>query len=385
MKDGIGYPKFYIYDSTGVTIQSIPANIGTAGVISLSKNVTATNLDPERLAIFHEDLPYTHGSLEEFLGYRYRANITITKGSYHSTLLQYAADQGNPSYANDIYKMQCVQAYADAGYKIKFTPHNDLEDLWGTIFPVWVNIRPTGRGRLQTLRSDVHGYEIIGSALLSTAEAFYAFSFTHLNGIANTNQCINFDGSNDVGECTQFNCGTTHTIEIWMDQASPSATEYVLFSPQGTENNVSITATNITYVAQNSSTSKAHGGISAGTKTQFIITRNGTTVTYYKNGVSLGSSTLSADNDYYVRYVGASGASNYLSAKLAHVRIAQSVYSATQIALQYNSGYGNHPLNISHYAVWEMNGTGGTSTTETDQSGNSRTLTLTGTPTRTTW
>jgi hypothetical protein len=197
---------------------------------------------------------------------------------------------------------------------------------------------------------------------------------------------MTFDGSDDVGECTQFNCGKTHTIEFWMDQATPSGSEFVMFSPQGTENSVYFTSTIIGYTAQNSGVSKAHGGMSSGTKVHWLITRTATAVVFYKTGVSLGSATLGADNDYYARFVGAAGAASYLSGKLAHLRIYNWVLNSTQIARQYNSGLGNDYLANGLYAIWEFDDTGGTSTPEDNQESTAdRDLVLTGTPARGAW
>jgi hypothetical protein len=197
---------------------------------------------------------------------------------------------------------------------------------------------------------------------------------------------MTFDGTDDVGECTEFSCGTVHTIEFWMDQASPSGTEFVTYSPTGTENSVYFTATVIGYVAGNSGQTKAHGGMSSGTKAHWMITRNGTAVEFLKNNVSLGTATLGANNTFYIRYVGAAGAASYLSAKLAHLRVYNWVLNSTQLARQYNSGAGNDALANGQYAVWEFDDTGGTSTPEDNQESTAnRDLVLTGTPARGAW
>ena len=376
MIHGYSYPKFYIYDSTGVTLQK---------TISLSPLVLADKPIIDEIKLKNTS-PITRTKLQEALGYYYRQTLTAGIGDYNSTLLQYQADQANSSRRNDIFKLQQVLTYCNAGYVVKYTPHADLEDLWGfSPFTVFVTLEDLGY--TGTNKTDSITVTVEATALTSSAFLWYEFSFIELNGVTNSTQCINFDGSNDVGQCTEFNAGKTHTIEFWMDQASPSSTEFVIYSSNGAvEHSVYFSSTSMGYVAGGTGQTVSHGGMSAGTKNHWLITRSGTAVVFYKNGVSLGSATLGANNDWYVRYVGAAGAASYLSAKLGHVRIYQSVLTSTQIALQYNAGYGNWPADVSAYAIWEMDGSGGTSTTEDNQETTaSRDLTLTGSPSRTTW
>ena len=200
--------------------------------------------------------------------------------------------------------------------------------------------------------------------------------------------CLSFDSAlSEHGTATQFSCAKTHTIEFWMDQATPASTEYVCYGSTGGTSSISFDGTNIYYLAGGYQAVVAHGGMSSGTKTHWLIRRVGTSVDFFKNKIQLSTTrTLGGDSDFYIYSFGAfNAASNFLSAKIAKFRVYSSALSDAQNERQYNSGYGNSPLDTAAYVIWEMDGTGGTGTTETDQSGNGKTLTLVNSPIRMSW
>jgi hypothetical protein len=198
---------------------------------------------------------------------------------------------------------------------------------------------------------------------------------------------MTFDGTDDKGTCTQFSCGTDHTIEFWMDQATPSSAEYVLSGTTGGLSELSYDGTNMYYGASADQVSVAHGGMSSGTKTHWAVTRTGATVKFYKNNVQIGATkTLSSGASiFYVLTVG-NFSTAWLSGKLAHLRIYNWVLNSTQMARQYNSGLGNDYLANGLYAVWEFDDTGGVSTTEDNQETTAaRDLTIAGGAARAAW
>lgn len=398
MTFGIGAPKFYIYDSTRTTLQSIPANLGSSGCITLSKRVTANDLEPQWNGIVHEDLPITHGSLEEFFGYRYRGNITVSQEDYCDTLLQYTADQAT-DYVNDIYKLRAIQAYADQGYEIKFTPHADMEDIWNCPYPIWVRTRIVTTGKIISSRSNRFVMQITGADLVETLFPFTAFSFTHLDGIANTNQCISWNGTDEHATiATPFSIGTTHSIEFLTSSDLPA--DGVIHAVCGTNHGGGLLSYfgfvgtgdliyyNIQNGANNFAKSASCGSMVAGTKHHWVIARNETSIDFYKDGsLLIATQTLGANSAFTATVVGAGSASiNFFAGKFAYLRCYQSAITAAQVKQQYNRGYGNYPLDIPAYFIYEMNGTGGTSTTEDNQEGTaSKDLTLVNTPTRGAW
>lgn len=166
MIHGIGYPKFYIYDSTGVTLQTIPANLGSSGCISLTKNVVLNEFEPDRLDIVNES-PITRRQIREFLGFRYKCSIRVAKGDYMNGIVNYNSDQNSSQKINDVFKCLAIENYANNGHMIKFTPHNDIEDL-DTEFPIWVDCKIVSLNKLGRIYSDSLVMEIKGIDLMRT-------------------------------------------------------------------------------------------------------------------------------------------------------------------------------------------------------------------------
>ena len=185
----------------------------------------------------------------------------------------------------------------------------------------------------------------------------------------NDDDCLSFDG-NDYGSFTTKNIGTTHTIEFWLDASNK---DFLICSRTGGTGGVEFDSTDKIYYSGNSTSqaSKSITALSPGTKHHFAITRNdSTTITFYQNGASLGTSTISSNTALSLSAIGyrAHGASLYYVGKLGLFRIYKSALTAEQIKRQYNGGYGNSPLDIDSYLTYEFDGTGGTGSTETDQS-----------------
>ncbi len=224
------------------------------------------------------------------------------------------------------------------------------------------------------------------------AKANYAASRAPDRAPFNLTKAMTFNGTDHAGACAQFSCSTIHTIEFWMDQATPSGGEYVCYGSTGGTSNVSFDGTNIYYGASADQVAVAHGGMSAGTKAHWLITRTAGTVKFYKNGAQIGSTQtlVSSSVVFYVKDVGAfNSASAWLSGKLAHLRIYNWVLNSTQIARQYNSGLGNDYLANGLYAAWEFDesGTNSLTTNEDNQETTAnRDLTIAGTsPVRAAW
>ncbi len=389
---GTGAPKFYIYDSTGVTLQK---------TITMSTNIMADKPIIDELRRVNVS-PYTKTKLLDFDGYYFRQTLTAGIGDYYSTLQQYQADQANSSRRNDIFKLQQVLTYCNSGYVVKYTPHADLEDLWG-FSPMQVFVSLEDLGYTGTNKTDSITVTVEGNALRSSAFLWYEFSFTELNGVTNANQCIDFNGTDEhctVG--TPYSISTTHTIEFWTDSDMPAdgtldvflgtAHTGALFSYLAFTGTGDYITYNVQDGASNYSVQVAAGTVTSGTKHHWIVIRSGASVSFYKDGVQLSTTqTLAgagATSAFTVTYVASlSAGSHFFAGKMAHLRIAQTAYDSTQRALQYNAGYGNYPIgNVDYYAIYEMDGTGGVSTTEDNQETTAtRDLTLVNTPTRTTW
>jgi hypothetical protein len=199
-----------------------------------------------------------------------------------------------------------------------------------------------------------------------------------------------FNGSDHTGSCTSFSCGTTHTIEFWIDMGASSSWE--VFGTSTTADYVNFsTTTNLRYRAggadANHSVNFTITALVAGTKNHILITRSGTEVKLYVNGTQTGGTqTLTTSSNFTVDTL------NRLSTGagyLAHLRVYNWILNSTQIARQYNSGLGNDYLANGLYAVWEFDESGASSTAaneDNQESTENRDFTIAGTsPVRTLW
>lgn len=395
MIHGVGNPKFYIYDSTGVTLQTIPTNLGSSGCIQLSKNVVVNEFEPDRYDVVNES-PITRTELREFLGYKYKASISVAMGDYFPSvpfrsstgvdqrLLQYVADQATTN-VNDIYKLRAIEAYANSGYKIKFTPHSDTEDLWGSQFPIWVDLKITKSAKVNRIYSDSMVMEIHGTELISTPYPFTAYSITTSSGVANANQCLELNGTDESGTFTATNCGKTYSVEMWIKS---SDTNGVILNNGAGGGSLQVDSTKIYAAADGSTQAEATVSVLDGVSHHIVITRNNSvTINFYVDGAFIESSVIDTNADWTPATFGMrTGGTIYYAGKIRALRCYTTKITADQVKRQYNNGYGNWPLDIAANFIWEFDGTGGTGTTsETDQSGNGKTLTLANAPTRTTW
>lgn len=264
-----------------------------------------------------------------------------------------------------------------------------------TATPFWFFLHPTSEPTVGFLYfwdqdSYLRQFELAGYRNFAVkAKANYSAKRTPDRYQFAFSKAMTFNGTDHKGTCTQFSCGTTHTIEFWIDQATPSGDEWVLYGSTGGDSGITIGATNIVYQAKGVSGQVAHGGLSSGSKTHFLINRSGTGLTFYKNNVSLGTATMGSSQDFMISHVGVRSTIEWLSAKLAHVRIYNWVLNSTQRARQYNSGLGNNYLLNGLYAAWEFDesGAGSLTTNEDNQEGTAaRDLTIAGTsPVRAAW
>lgn len=374
MIHGYSNPKFYIYDSTGVTLQK---------TISLSSNILADKPIIDEVKISNTS-PYTRTKLQEALGYYYRQTLTAGIGDYNSTLLQYQADQANDNKRNDIFKLQQVLTYCNAGYVIKYTPHADLEDLWG-FSPLTVFVTLEDLGYTGTNKTDSISVTVEGTTLTSSAFLWYEFSFTELNGITNSNQCLSLNGTTQYGTCTQFDIGTTHSIEFWSKGVTYATVAPIISGTTGGESDLWIDGTIIGMKAQGSASITVNHGATLANLNHWIINRTEASVDFYLNNVKIGATKTITNNSFKVLNFGVYS-TVYAGGKYRAARSYTTALNSTQRAIQYNSGNGNWPLDITANFIWEFDGTGGTSTTEDNQEGTAtKDLTLTGTPSRTTW
>jgi hypothetical protein len=152
---------------------------------------------------------------------------------------------------------------------------------------------------------------------------------------------------------------------------------------------IQINTTNVYHSADGSTQATKATTLLDGAAHHVVIVRNGTvSVDFWVDGVFLGSNSIDTNADWTPAslFYRPSSGTLYYEGKIRAFRIYQRELTNVEIVRQYNSGYGNWPLDTAAFLIYEFDGTGGTGTsTETDQSGNGKTLTLQNTPTRGAW
>ncbi len=160
------------------------------------------------------------------------------------------------------------------------------------------------------------------------------------------NGAMDFNGTSDkIDLGSAWNIGTVHTISFWMDYedagngepiGGSSASKYATFV-SGPESGATIS-----YGPDGGSgiyvTSDAMGPFASGVWNFITIVRNGTSVTFYKNGAQAGSAkTLGSNTALSLRYFGTeAGTSLFFQGKLSDVRIYNRVLTAEEIKLLYD-------------------------------------------------
>ncbi len=203
------------------------------------------------------------------------------------------------------------------------------------------------------------------------------------------NKAYNFDGSAtqiDLGSA--WDIGTVHTISFWMDYEDAGDGEPIGGASTGNQYAAYVSgpgaaATISYYPGDVYVTSDAMGPFASGVWNLITIVRNGTSVTFYKNGVQAGSTkTLGANTAMNLRFFGKEGTTStyYFQGKLSDIRIYNRVLSATEVRKLYDAYDPKVSINglakglIGH---WELTQKWSNGTTIHDLTPNNRTGTAT--------
>lgn len=151
----------------------------------------------------------------------------------------------------------------------------------------------------------------------------HAFSMDGSNGFVPLSSLISIAGNFSISGW--FKHSTISGSDVLLGESSP---KYVLV----------VDATTI-YLTLSSFSSITHGGISTGNWVHYLITRSGSTVTWYVNGTSLGTRTNSSTFRFSAIGAYASGANSF-HGLCDDVRVADVSFDATDAAYLYNSGSG---------------------------------------------
>ena len=182
-----------------------------------------------------------------------------------------------------------------------------------------------------------------------------------------------------------WNLGTVHTISFWTKDL-PVVTNTNFFSQQvynGVDNyngRLEWDLMNLRYYLSGTSNSVSWPRGSTTGWVNWVIIRNGTTITLYKNGISQGARTLTTNDGFtpaaFLCYFGNGINPNFNSA-LEEFVIYTTPKDQTWVTNQYNSGLGLYNTDTTNaFAIYHINQ--GSGTTLIDSSPNNRNLTITG-------
>jgi len=139
------------------------------------------------------------------------------------------------------------------------------------------------------------------------------------------------DGTNDYIDFPVTSCGTVNTVSCWIKSADANDailvggdSGYALYFDSSAPGGI------LYYSAGGDFVGVVHGGFSSWT--HFAVVRSGTTVRFYKNGVLLQATTLSANNGLNLRYIGREGGGFYFAGLIDDVLIYTTDLDATNIA-----------------------------------------------------
>ena len=158
-------------------------------------------------------------------------------------------------------------------------------------------------------------------------------------------QALKFDGVDDKVSFTSTNYGTTHSVSYWINYkdtgdgvvigggngvyatyiSDPTTSGLMYYSVEG---------------AQSSLVSVAHGGLKSGQWNYLTVVRDGTSVSFYKNGFQIGTTqTLPFNNALFLSTFGSYSINTYFTTMvLDDVRIYNRALSAAEVQQLYNMG-----------------------------------------------
>ena len=374
---GRGYPVVYVFDSTNTTfVEAFSLKFCTAQRIALGEDVLSVQS------------PYTKTRTVSFLGYQPTWQITVIDGDYGSNVAEFYEEISAGTLTSDVYKIARIQEYYNSGNKIRLQPHSDRHDQ---IYLVDCKILDLDNAPGGRINSGMASIEMSANTLYTNLLDSYDFAFGKgLDLEASSSQYCTV---------TSFDIGTTWSIEAWLTVerllsagispvlvSKATANDYIQFYNNVSQNRIALVIDASTTYWNLSS------NLVVDTKYHVVITRTGATVRLYINGADEGaadSGSVGAATNFEIDTLfNHSAGATLWDGVVAHVRLYKKVLSASDVTTLYNGGSGAFPrVNFYDdlYAMYEFDESGGTSTTETDQSMNAHTATIVNGATRTTW
>ncbi len=153
--------------------------------------------------------------------------------------------------------------------------------------------------------------------------------------IGKIGQALSFDGSDDyISLGSSVNLGTTHSISLWV-KSDATAGNRSFLRGAAAGNFLRYTTSQYQY-RENGSTATKAGTLTTSIWKHVVVIREEMTVTFYEDGVSLGTSSLTTNNNQSVDYLNAP--ENFFDGSLDDVRIYNRALSSDEVKALYQMG-----------------------------------------------
>lgn len=189
---GVGYPKFYVYNSTG----TLTYTFEFPNFVMTRDNQTPAN----RVELPDLINPFTKKIKKRFLGYRFVEIMRIGSKHYDGTIDQWLTYQSSDRTQSELFKLiKLLELQDDPDNTIIYTPHNDTESL--LTFTQWeVNVIVTKwyydsiSGRMDSADIKIEGKDIVNTFKLPLPAISYIYDgiTPHSYYDESTSQYVNY-------------------------------------------------------------------------------------------------------------------------------------------------------------------------------------------------
>ena len=167
------------------------------------------------------------------------------------------------------------------------------------------------------------------------------YSGSLVNGVSYNSSfggVLNFNGGNQYTSLTYvqpaYGTGTSFAWNLWIIPDAASGTTPIIGNRGGAE----LIFTKLTFQAFEYYPTSLSYNMTSGVWQNICVVKNGTTLTYYQNGISVASTTSSTTKASAAFYIGGDPvAGEYSTSTISNVQVYNRALSATEILQNYNA------------------------------------------------
>jgi len=332
------YARAYATNSAGTSYGAVSASFTTSAcaqtvVTNAASGITSTG------ATLNGAITNTGGADATQSGFAYSTSANLTTGVSTSTL---GAQSGTASFNSSLATLTANTTYYFRAYATNSagTSYGSIQSFTTASPSRFTLLKPSNNLGLVgywsfdegtgTKATDFSGNGNTGTLAGSTLPSW-------ING--KRGKALSFDGSTGKVSFSAISMGTTNSATLWVDYQDTG--DGVLLGDTSGNYFFYVDQTNVYYSAGlGNFVTVAHGGLPAGQWTQLGVSRSGSTVTFYKNGVQLGSpQTLTSNSSLSISTIGSYSDSSFpAQAKIDDVRVYNRVLSASEFGKLYQNG-----------------------------------------------